>query len=102
MSEYEKLKVAFQKEVAILQKTCKHEFGWWIQDDDDINVLRRYCKICNFEEKDVVHEWRCIGRTPSGGLAGGDDVYRCGRCGLTTDEPSKYEIYASEPCKRRT
>jgi hypothetical protein len=35
------------------------------------------------------HEWKYVGRTPQGGLSGGDDVYECQLCHITTDEPSK-------------
>ena len=35
------------------------------------------------------HEWEYVGRTPQGGLSGGDDVYECQLCHVTTDEPSK-------------
>jgi hypothetical protein len=35
------------------------------------------------------HEWKYSGRTPQGGLSGGDDVYMCELCGTSTCEPSK-------------
>ena len=53
-------------------------------------------KIVQWREPEPnTHEWKCVGRTPQGGLSGGDDIYECHLCGLTTCEPS-IEKYCSK------
>lgn len=100
MSELKKLKEEFQKKVETLQKNCKHgQFGGWRHRKEYSNELVRNCLRCGYEEKDVVHKWKCVGRTPSGGLAGGDDIYKCQRCGLVTDSPSEEQRWAYKPCE---
>jgi len=100
MSELKKLKEEFQTKIANLQKNCKHEkFSWWRHRKEYSNELLRNCLRCGFEEGDVVHRFKCIGRTPSGGLAGGDDFYKCQRCGLVTDSIFEAVRWTTTPCK---
>lgn len=43
------------------------------------------------------HIWKVACSTPSGGLAGGDDVYVCTQCGMETLEPYKYVVGCPNP-----
>ncbi|VVB52332.1 Uncharacterised protein [uncultured archaeon] len=47
------------------------------------------------------HEFGYAGRTPQGGLSGGDDVYECKNCGLSTLEPSR-ELNCPQAHKGKT
>ena len=39
-------------------------------------------KIVEYREPEPnAHEWKYVGRTPQGGLSGGDDVHECVNCG---------------------
>jgi len=40
------------------------------------------------EPKPNAHEWKYVGRTPQGGLAGGDDVHECKLCGKSNFDES--------------
>jgi len=40
------------------------------------------------EPEPNTHEWKYVGRTPQGGLSGGDDVYECKLCGRSSEGES--------------
>lgn len=102
MSELEKLRKEYELKVENLQKNCKHEeFSPWKHVKNFSNELYRTCLKCGFKEKDVIHKWKCVGRTPSGGLAGGDDLYECRRCGIVTDDLYAKQRWAYEPCEQK-
>lgn len=51
------------------------------------------CYECSGEgyiEIKGTHDWECVGRVPSGGIAGGDDIFKCSNCGRTTLEPRRH------------
>jgi len=39
------------------------------------------------EPKPNAHKWKYVGRTPQGGLSGGDDVHKCTLCGKYDSDP---------------
>lgn len=47
--------------------------------------MRKAKKLVEWREPEPnTHEWKYVGRTPQGGLAGGDDIYECKLCGKTS------------------
>jgi len=102
MSELKKLQDEYQKKVKNLQQNCRHEeFSSWKHVEEYSNELYRTCLHCGFKQEDVAHKWTYVGKTPQGGLAGGDDVYECKRCRLVTDSPFEEERWAFKPCESK-
>lgn len=94
-------KIADKNEAAMLSGsgnlTIRSEEIEWLVEETIIQTIEKILGLLGCSEKQQKREgetelmkhlsFKHVGRSPSGGLAGGDDVYICRRCYMVTDSP---------------